>query len=148
MNGYFDRKIGYYHAIHPSDTTFSAGIAKKSDDYDEEVIIKWKSSSITVNKNLEVSKSDFGSSGISYRTDSEVNVFVTLPNSQIIVTRGHQGQQRSSEGQLNVYVKYSGDEIVGGVCSEYGNDQNSLEIFDQWSTSQVFADFFAQIVLS
>ena len=112
-------------------------MAKKSFDYDEEVIIRWKSSSITVNKNLEVSKSDFGSSGISYRTDSEVNVFVTLPKSQIIVTKGHQG---SSEGHLNVYVKYSGDEIVGGVCSEYGNDQNSLEIFDQWSTSQGFAD--------
>lgn len=113
----------------------SAGIQKKSDDYDEEVIIRWKSSSITVKRNLEVSKSDFGSSGISYRTDSEVNVFVTLPNSQIIVTKGHKG---SSGGQLNIFVKYSGDEIVGGVCSEYGNDQNSLEIFDQWSTSQGF----------
>ena len=114
----------------------SAGVHKKSNDYDEEVNIRWKSNSITVNRNLEVSKSDFGSSGISYRTDSEVNVFVTLPNSQIIVTKGHKG---SSGGQLNIFVKYNGDEIVGGVCSEYGNDQNSLEIFDQWSTSQGFA---------
>ena len=130
------------HEIGSTDTDFSAGIPKKSYDYDEEVIIRWKSSSITVNKNLEVLKSDFGSSGISYRTDSEVNVFVTLPKSQIIVTKGQQG---SSEGHLNVYVKYSGDEIVGGVCSEYGNDQNSLEIFDQWSTSQGFVDLLARI---
>ena len=114
----------------------SAGVPKKSNDYDEEVIIRWKSNSITVNRHLEVSKSDFGSSGIAYRTDSEVNVFVTLPNSQIIVTKGH---KELSGGQLNIFVKYSGDEIVGGVCSEYGNDQNSLEIFDQWSTSQGFA---------
>ena len=92
-----------------------------------------------MNRNLEVSKSDFGSSGISYRTDSEVNVFVTLPNSQIIITKG---LKESSGSQLNVFVKYSGDEIVGGVCSEYGNDQNSLEIFDQWSTSQGFAVSF------
>ena len=92
-----------------------------------------------MNRNLEVSKSDFGSSGISYRTDSEVNVFVTLPNSQIIITKGH---KESSGSQLNVFVKYSGDEIVGGVCSEYGNDQNSLEIFDQWSTSQGLAVSF------
>ena len=114
----------------------SAGVPKKSNDYDEEVIIRWKSNSITVNRNLGVSKSDVGSSGIAYRTDSEVNVFVTLPNSQIIVTKGH---KELSGGQLNIFVKYSGDEIVGGVCSEYGNDQNSLEIFDQWSTSQGFA---------
>ena len=88
-----------------------------------------------MNRNLEVSKNDYGSSAISYRTDSEVNVFVTLPNSQIIVTKDN---QESSGGQLNIFVKYSGYEIVGGVCSEYGNDQNSLEIFDQWSTSQGF----------
>ena len=37
----------------------SAGVQKKSNDYDEEVIIRWKSNSITVNGNLEVSKSDF-----------------------------------------------------------------------------------------